>query len=78
MDVQTYNTKFIPQYETAICFIQNLQHTLEEKCDKESLKQLQIIGRNEETKKFISDALNLYKEKVVKELNELSSISTIE
>lgn len=69
MDVKTYNTKFIPQYETAICFIQNLQHTLEGKCDKESLRQLQIIGWNEETKKFISDALNLYVEKVVNELN---------
>lgn len=69
MDVKTYNTKFIPQYETAICFIQNLQHTLEGKCDKESLRQLQIIGWNEETKKFISDALNLYMEKVVDELN---------
>ena len=69
MDVKTYNTKFIPQYETAICFIQNLQHTLEGKCDKESLRQLQIIGWNEETKKFISDALNLYQEKVVDELN---------
>lgn len=75
MDVKTYNTKFIPQYETAICSIQNLQHTLEGKCDKESLRQLQIIGWNEETKKFISDALNLYNEKVLNELRNISNKS---
>lgn len=72
MDVQTYNKVFLPQWTTASLFIRNLQPTLEGKCDKESLRQLQIIGWNEETKKLISDALNLYKEKV---LNELSSIS---
>lgn len=72
MDVQTYNKVFLPQWTNASLFIRNLQPTLEGKCDKESLRQLQIIGWNEETKKLISDVLNLYKEKV---LNELSSIS---
>lgn len=72
MDVKTYNLKFIPQYETANCFIQNLQYTLEGKCDEESLRQVQIIGWSEQTKKFISDALNLYKEKVANELNSCS------
>lgn len=75
MDVQTYNKVFLPQWTKASLFIRNLQSTLEGKCDKESLRQLQIIGWNEETKKFISDVLNLYKEKIVNELNELSSIS---
>lgn len=69
MDVQTYNKVFLPQWTKASLFIRNLQLTLEGKCDKESLKQLQIIGWNEETKKFISDVLNLYQEKVVDELN---------
>lgn len=73
MDVQTYNKVFLPQWTTASLFIRNLQLTLEGKCDKESLKQLQIIGWNEETKKFISDVLNLYKEKVVNELNSCSN-----
>lgn len=73
MDVQTYNKVFLPQWTTASLFIRNLQLTLECKCDKESLKQLQIIGWNEETKKFISDVLNLYKEKVVNELNSYSN-----
>ena len=68
MDVQTYNKVFLPQWTTASLFIQNLQLTLEGKCDKESLRQLQIIGWNEETKKFISDVLNLYKENVLNEL----------
>ena len=62
-------------YENYVRKIIDFCEELEGKCDKESLKQLQIIGWNEETKKFISDVLNLYKEKVVKELNELSSIS---
>lgn len=69
MDVQTYNKVFLPQWRTASLFIRNLQLTLEGKCDKESLRQLQIIGWNEETKKFISDVLNLYKENVLNELN---------
>lgn len=69
MDVQTYNKVFLPQWTTASLFIRNLQLTLEGKCDKESLRQLQIIGWNEETKKLISDALNLYKENVLNELN---------
>lgn len=73
MDVQTYNKVFLPQWTTASLFIRNLQLTLESKCDKESLRQLQIIGWNEETKKFISDVLNLYKEKVVNELNSCSN-----
>lgn len=73
MDVQTYNKVFLPQWTTASLFIRNLQLTLEGKCDKESLRQLQIIGWNEETKKFISDVLNLYKEKVVNELNSCSN-----
>ncbi len=73
MDVQTYNKVFLPQWTKASLFIRNLQLTLEGKCDKESLKQLQIIGWNEETKKFISDVLNLYKEKVVNELNSCSN-----
>ena len=68
MDVQTYNKVFLPQWTTASLFIRNLQPTLEGKCDKESLRQLQIIGWNEETKKFISDVLNLYKENVLNEL----------
>lgn len=69
MDVQTYNKVFLPQWTMASLFIRNLQLTLEGKCDKESLRQLQIIGWNEETKKLISDALNLYKENVLNELN---------
>lgn len=73
MDVQTYNKVFLPQWTTASLFIRNLQLTLEGKCDKESLRQLQIIGWNEETKKFILDVLNLYKEKVVNELNSCSN-----
>lgn len=68
MDVQTYNKVFLPQWTTASLFIRNLQLTLEGKCDKESLKQLQIIGWSEETKKFISDILNFYKENVLNEL----------
>ncbi len=73
MDVQTYNKVFLPQWTTASLFIRNLQPTLEDKCDKESLRQLQILGWNEKTKKFISDVLNLYKEKVVNELNSCNS-----
>lgn len=73
MDVQTYNKVFLPQWTTASLFIRNLQLTLEGKCDKESLRQLQIIGWNEETKKFISDVLNLYKENVLDELKSLSN-----
>ena len=75
MDVQTYNKVFLPQWTNASLFIRNLQLTLEGKCDKESLKQLQIIGWNEETKKFISDVLNLYKEKVLNELSNTSNKS---
>lgn len=70
MDVQIYNKVFLPQWTTASLFIRNLQRTLEDKCDKESLRQLQIIGWNEETKKFISDVLNLYKENVLNELRD--------
>ena len=73
MDVQTYNKVFLPQWTNASLFIRNLQPTLEGKCDKESLRQLQIIGWNEKTKKFISDVLNLYKEKVVNELNSCNN-----
>lgn len=73
MDVQTYNKVFLPQWTTASLFIRNLQPTLEGKCDKESLRQLQIIGWNEETKKFISDVLNLYKENVLNELRDISN-----
>lgn len=73
MDVQTYNKVFLPQWTNASLFIRNLQPTLEGKCDKESLRQLQIIGWNEETKKFISDVLNLYKENVLNELRDISN-----
>lgn len=73
MDIQTYNKVFLPQWTTASLFIRNLQPTLEGKCDKESLRQLQIIGWNEETKKFISDVLNLYKENMLDELKSISN-----
>lgn len=73
MDVQTYNKVFLPQWTMASLFIRNLQLTLEGKCDKESLRQLQIIGWNEETKKFILDVLNLYKENVLNELRDISN-----
>ena len=76
MDVKTYNKVFLPRWTNASLFIRNLQHTLEDKCDKESLKQLQIIGWNEETKRFISGVLNLYKEKVVNGLNSDSNYET--
>lgn len=75
MDVQTYNLKFIPQYETASCFIQNLQHTLEGKCDEESLRQVQIIGWSEQTKKFIMDAIYSYQQKILNQLSEASNKS---
>lgn len=73
MDIQTYNKVFLPQWTMASLFIRNLQLTLEGKCDKESLRQLQIIGWNEETKKFISDVLNLYKENVLNGLRDISN-----
>lgn len=67
MTVREYNTKFYPKYSKAISFISCLDHTLINKCDDETTRQLKIIGWDEDTKKLIQDALNLLNESTRKE-----------
>lgn len=62
MTVREYNKEFYPKYSKAISFLQCLTNTVVNKCDSDTMRQLEIIGWDEETKKFLCDALYLFNE----------------
>jgi hypothetical protein len=64
MTVREYNKEFYPKYNKAVSFISCLTHTVVNKCDDNTLRQLKIIGWDEETEKTIQDALYLFNELV--------------
>lgn len=65
MTIKEYNTGFYKKYTKAVGFISNLNHTID-KCCANTKSQMECIGYDEDTVKFILNALEEY-DKSVKE-----------
>lgn len=59
MTVNKYNNDFYPKYQKAMSFVSCIDNAIR-KSGEEAERQLSIVGWDEETKKFILEALELY------------------
>lgn len=56
MTVKEFNEKFYPQCNKALSFVNCLDHALQ-KSDDNARMQMRVIGWDEDTKKFLLDAI---------------------
>lgn len=57
MTVKEFNNIFYPQYSKALEFVECFEHALQ-KCDDNTIKQMQCIGWDKGTKEFLIDSIN--------------------
>ena len=65
ISVQEYNNEFYPAYNKAECFVRTLDHALQ-KSDENARMQCRVVGWDDDTKDFLTKALQAYKAQVKK------------